>query len=72
MRTYGDKVYIRGIINLQTTVKETAFTVELEGAIECKRYRLTLEDIEECVEIGDKLGYKTYVLQGGGRRLLYR
>ncbi|MGL5244895.1 MAG: [FeFe] hydrogenase H-cluster radical SAM maturase HydE, partial [Sarcina sp.] len=27
--------------------------------------RLTKEEILECVELGDKLGYKTYVLQGG-------
>ena len=30
-----------------------------------QRYRLSKEEVLECVRAGDKLGYKTIVLQGG-------
>lgn len=66
MRTYGDKVYIRGIIEFTNYCKRNCIYCGIRRSNKnAKRYRLTLEDIEECVEIGDKLGYKTYVLQGG-------
>lgn len=66
MKTYGDKVYLRGLIEFTNYCKKDC----LYCGIRCSnknadRYRLTMDDILECADIGDRLGYKTYVLQGG-------
>jgi biotin synthase len=66
MKTYGDTVYIRGIIEFTNYCKMNCKYCGIRRDNKnADRYRLTIEDIEECVDIGDKLGYKTYVLQGG-------
>ena len=66
MRTYGDKVYTRGLIEFTNyCVRNCRYCGIRADNIKSDRYRLTLEDILECADLGDKLGYKTYVLQGG-------
>ena len=66
MRTYGDKVYLRGIIEFTNFCKKNCVYCGIRRSNKnADRYRLTTEEIMECVEIGDRLGYKTYVLQGG-------
>ena len=66
MVTYGDKVYLRGIIEFTNYCKRNCVYCGIRRSNRnADRYRLTIEDIEECVDIGDRLGYKTYVLQGG-------
>lgn len=66
MRTYGNTVYMRGLIEFTNICKRNCVYCGIRRENKnADRYRLTLEDILECVEIGDRLGYKTYVLQGG-------
>lgn len=66
MRTYGDSVYMRGLIEFTNFCKmDCVYCGIRKSNKNADRYRLTYEDIMECVDIGDKLGYKTYVLQGG-------
>lgn len=66
MRTYGDKVYMRGLIEFTNFCKKDCIYCGIRRSNKkADRYRLTYEDIMECADIGDKLGYKTYVLQGG-------
>lgn len=66
MKTYGDKVYMRGLIEFTNFCKKNCVYCGIRRSnTEADRYRLTKEDIMECVDIGDRLGYKTYVLQGG-------
>lgn len=66
MKTYGDKVYLRGLIEFTNYCKRNCVYCGIRRSNKnADRYRLTLEDIEECIDIGDRLGYKTYVLQGG-------
>ncbi|MBU3089338.1 [FeFe] hydrogenase H-cluster radical SAM maturase HydE [Clostridium gasigenes] len=66
MRTYGNKVYMRGIIEFTNyCVKNCEYCGIRASNKKADRYRLTIEDILECADIGDRLGYKTYVLQGG-------
>lgn len=66
MRTYGNKVYMRGLIEFSNyCVKNCEYCGIRASNKDADRYRLTLEDILECADIGDRLGYKTYVLQGG-------
>lgn len=66
MKTYGDKVYTRGLIEFTNyCVRNCRYCGIRADNLKADRYRLTLEDILECADLGDKLGYKTYVLQGG-------
>jgi len=66
MKTYGDKVYTRGLIEFTNyCVRNCRYCGIRSDNLKADRYRLTLENILECVDLGDKLGYKTYVLQGG-------
>lgn len=66
MKTYGDKVYMRGLIEFTNFCKKNCVYCGIRRSNkDADRYRLTMEDIMECVDIGDRLGYKTYVLQGG-------
>ncbi|MFR4584713.1 [FeFe] hydrogenase H-cluster radical SAM maturase HydE [Clostridium cadaveris] len=66
MRTYGDIVYMRGLIEFTNFCKMDCVYCGIRRSNKnADRYRLTYEDIMECADIGDKLGYKTYVLQGG-------
>lgn len=66
MSTYGDTVYLRGLIEFTNYCKRDCVYCGIRRSNKnADRYRLTIEEIEECVDIGDKLGYKTYVLQGG-------
>lgn len=66
MKTYGNTVYMRGLIEFTNICKKNCVYCGIRRENKhADRYRLTLEDILECVEIGDRLGYKTYVLQGG-------
>ncbi|MDU5110765.1 MAG: [FeFe] hydrogenase H-cluster radical SAM maturase HydE [Clostridium sp.] len=66
MKTYGNTVYMRGLIEFTNVCKKNCIYCGIRRENKyADRYRLTLEDILECVEIGDRLGYKTYVLQGG-------
>lgn len=66
MKTYGDTVYMRGLIEFTNICKRNCVYCGIRRDNKnVERYRLSLEDILECAEIGDRLGYKTYVLQGG-------
>lgn len=63
---YGNKVYIRGLIEFTNYCKRDCVYCGIRRSNEkASRYRLTEEEILECVEKGDELGYKTFVLQGG-------
>lgn len=66
LRTYGNKVYLRGLIEFTNyCVRNCMYCGIRAQNNKADRYRLTKEDILECADIGDRLGYKTYVLQGG-------
>jgi len=66
MKTYGNKVYLRGLIEFTNYCSRNCNYCGIRaGNSKADRYRLSLDEILECADIGDKLGYKTYVLQGG-------
>ncbi|ENZ02366.1 [FeFe] hydrogenase H-cluster radical SAM maturase HydE [Clostridium thermobutyricum] len=63
---YDNKVYMRGLIEFTNFCKrDCAYCGIRRSNKNADRYRLTFDQIIECVDLGDKLGYKTYVLQGG-------
>ena len=66
MKHYGNKVYVRGLIELTSYCKKDCKYCGLRrNNKNAQRYRLTKEEVLECVRKGDKLGYKTFVMQGG-------
>lgn len=66
LKNYSNNVYIRGLIEFTNhCIRDCRYCGIRKSNDKADRYRLTLEEILECADIGDKLGYKTYVLQGG-------
>ncbi|MDR7869307.1 MAG: [FeFe] hydrogenase H-cluster radical SAM maturase HydE [Tissierellaceae bacterium] len=65
-RTYGTKVYMRGLIEISNYCKRQCKYCGINALNNnVHRYRLSQEDILECCERGYNLGFRTFVLQGG-------
>ena len=63
---YGTKVYIRGLIEFTNYCKNNCYYCGIRaGNSQAQRYRLTKEQILDCCAEGYKLGFRTFVLQGG-------
>ncbi|MCL2265819.1 MAG: [FeFe] hydrogenase H-cluster radical SAM maturase HydE [Treponema sp.] len=63
---YGTDVYIRGLIEFTNYCKNNCYYCGIRCAnASLQRYRLNREEIMDCCETGYKLGFRTYVLQGG-------
>lgn len=63
---YGKKVYLRGLIEISNYCKNNCYYCGIRcGNPNAERYRLSAEDILECCKNGYKLGFRTFVLQGG-------
>ena len=63
---YGDDIYIRGLIEISNICKNncTYCGIRRENK-NCARYRLSKEQILSCCSEGYKLGFRTFVMQGG-------
>jgi len=65
-RIYGNKVYIRGLIEISNICKNDCLYCGIRKSnSNCERYRLTPLQIIECCDEGYDLGFRTFVLQGG-------
>lgn len=63
---YGNDVYIRGLIEIGNICKNDCLYCGIRRSNrECVRYRLKSDDIMSCCEEGYRLGFRTFVLQGG-------
>lgn len=63
---YGNSVFIRGLIEISNICKNDCYYCGIRRSNRaCERYRLTPSQILECCEEGYKLGFRTFVLQGG-------
>ncbi|MDR0503620.1 MAG: [FeFe] hydrogenase H-cluster radical SAM maturase HydE [Treponema sp.] len=63
---YGTDVYIRGLIEFTNYCKNNCCYCGIRcGNKNLSRYRLSQREIIDCCETGYKLGFRTYVLQGG-------
>lgn len=65
-RVYGNKIFIRGLIEVSNICKNNCLYCGIRAANElCDRYRLTEEEILSCCREGYDLGFRTFVMQGG-------
>ena len=65
-RIYGDTVYVRGLIEITSFCKNDCLYCGIRRSNrKAGRYRLTREQILSCAETGNRLGFSTFVLQGG-------
>lgn len=63
---YGDKVFLRGLIEISSYCKNDCLYCGIRRSSRgAQRYRLDKNDIMECADTGYKLGFRTFVLQGG-------
>lgn len=63
---FGRKIYFRGIIEFTNICKNDCLYCGIRKSNgQVSRYRLTKDDILSCCDKGYKLGYRTFVLQGG-------
>lgn len=63
---YGDKVYVRGLIEFSNYCKNDCYYCGIRHSNKnVERYRLSKDQILECGDLGYRLGYRTFVMQGG-------
>lgn len=63
---YGNRIYIRGLIEISNICKNNCLYCGIRCSnTNCSRYRLSPDEILECCHEGYKLGFRTFVLQGG-------
>ena len=65
-QVYGNRVFIRGLIEISNICKNDCLYCGIRRSnAGCARYRLTKDDILACCEEGYALGFRTFVMQGG-------
>ena len=65
-KVYSTDIYIRGLIEIGNICKNDCYYCGIRCSNQnCDRYRLTKEDILLSAEQGYKLGFRTFVMQGG-------
>lgn len=63
---YGNGIFIRGLIEISNYCKNDCYYCGIRRSNKsCNRYRLTKEEILSCCENGYRLGFRTFVMQGG-------
>lgn len=63
---YGKDVFMRGLIEFTNYCKNDCYYCGIRRSNTCaERYRLSMEQILDCCEMGWGLGFRTFVLQGG-------
>lgn len=63
---YGKSIFIRGLIEISNICRNDCYYCGIrKNNCKVNRYRLNANEIIACCEKGHKLGFRTFVLQGG-------
>jgi len=63
---YQNRVYLRGLIEISNYCKMGCKYCGINYKVDTiERYRLTVEEIVKCCDVGYSLGYRTFVIQAG-------
>lgn len=63
---YGKQIFIRGLVEITNRCKNDCYYCGIRKSnSHISRYRLTQDQILECCREGYRLGFRTFVLQGG-------
>ena len=66
LKQFGNKIYIRGLIEFTNHCKNDCYYCGIRCSNnKATRYRLSKEEILSCCQNGYDLGFRTFVLQGG-------
>ena len=66
LQIFGNKVFIRGIVEFSNYCKNDCLYCGIRRSnANAQRYRLTDDEILECCDEGYAIGYRTFVLQSG-------
>lgn len=61
----GDEVHLRGLVELSNHCRRDCHYCGIRGSRRIERYRMTEEEVADCVRTAAKLEYGTVVLQSG-------
>ena len=65
-QVFGNKIYLRGLIEISSYCKNDCYYCGLRCSNKlAHRYRLSIDEILLCCQVGYRLGFRTFVLQGG-------
>lgn len=63
---FGNRIFIRGLIEISSICKNDCYYCGIRRSnSNAERYRLSKEDILLCCQEGYRLGFRTFVMQGG-------
>ena len=62
---YGRNIFMRGLIEISNHCRNNCLYCGISRSAKVRRYRLSPEQILQCCDIGSRLGFRTFVLQGG-------
>lgn len=65
-RVFGNGIYIRGLIEISNYCHNDCYYCGIRRSnLNVERYRLSKAEVLECCRLGNDLGFRTFVLQGG-------
>lgn len=66
LKHFGNSIYTRGLIEFTNYCKNNCYYCGIGNSnVHADRYRLSLDEILSCCNVGYELGFRTFVLQGG-------
>lgn len=70
---YGKRIYMRGLIEFTNYCRNNCYYCGIrKGNKKLERYRLNADEIYTCAKEGYRLGFRTFVMQGGEDRYFTR
>ena len=64
-KSFGNRIYIRGLIEVSNVCRNNCLYCGIRRENNVSPFRLNKNDVMQCCENGYKLGFRTFVLQGG-------